>query len=54
MDILKERLTEKEKRLADLTQEFLASRQVLSESLKDALHESKKQYEAIDGALEVG
>nr|CAH7767978.1 unnamed protein product [Callosobruchus chinensis] len=51
--VLKEKLIEKEKHLKELTQEFLASRQVLSESLKDALSESKKQYEAIDKALEV-
>ncbi|VEN45875.1 unnamed protein product [Callosobruchus maculatus] len=51
--VLKEKLIEKEKHLKELTQEFLASRQVLSESLKDALNESRKQYEAIDKALEV-
>ncbi|KAJ8980911.1 hypothetical protein NQ317_011552, partial [Molorchus minor] len=51
--ILKEKLTEKEKYLKELTQEFLASRQVLSESLKEAVNESKKQYKAIDNALEV-
>ncbi|KAJ8964520.1 hypothetical protein NQ314_004815 [Rhamnusium bicolor] len=51
--ILKGKLAEKEKHLKELTQEFLASRQVLSESLKDAVNESKKQYNAIDNALEV-
>ncbi|XP_023024133.2 microtubule-binding protein cornetto [Leptinotarsa decemlineata] len=51
--ILKEKLSEKEKHLKELTQEFLTSRQVLSESLKEALNESKKQYDAIDCALEV-
>ncbi|KAJ8914449.1 hypothetical protein NQ315_011390 [Exocentrus adspersus] len=50
---LKEKLADKERHLKELTQEFLASRQVLSESLKEALHESKKQYKAIDHALEV-
>ncbi|XP_072388381.1 uncharacterized protein corn [Diabrotica undecimpunctata] len=51
--ILKEQLSEKEKHLNELTQEFLASRQVLTESLKEAVNESKKQYDAIDHALEV-
>lgn len=50
---LKEKLSEKEKHLKELTQEFLASRQVLSESLKEAVNASKKQYDAIDNALEV-
>ncbi|XP_057668842.1 centromere-associated protein E [Diorhabda carinulata] len=51
--ILKEQLNEKEKRLNELTQEFLVGKQVLSESLKEAVNESKKQYDAIDNALEV-
>ncbi|KAJ8955167.1 hypothetical protein NQ318_009060 [Aromia moschata] len=51
--LLKEKLVEKERHLKELTQEFLASRQVLSESLKEAVNESKKQYTSIDTALEV-
>ncbi|RZC35381.1 WEB family protein [Asbolus verrucosus] len=51
--LLKEKLSQKERHLSELTQEFLASRQVLSESLKEAVNEAKKQYEAIDNALEV-
>ncbi|CAG9864013.1 unnamed protein product [Phyllotreta striolata] len=51
--LLKEKLSEKEKHLRELTQEFLASRQVLTEHLKDAINQSKKQYNAIDNALEV-
>ena len=51
--ILKEKLSEKEKRLNELNQEFLASKQVLTESLKDAVTEAKRQYDAIDCALEV-
>ncbi|CAG9815373.1 unnamed protein product [Phaedon cochleariae] len=51
--MLKQKLNDKEKHLTELTHEFLASRQVLSESLKDAVNESKKQYDAIDKALEV-
>lgn len=37
----------------EITQEFLDSRQVLSENWKEAVGEAKKQYEAIDNALEV-
>lgn len=51
--MMKEKLTEKEKRLSELTQEYSASRQVMSESLKEALNETKKLYEAIDNALDV-
>jgi predicted nucleic acid-binding Zn-ribbon protein len=51
--LLKEKLSQKERHLSELTQEFLASRQVLTESLKEAVSEEKKQYEAIDNALEV-
>lgn len=51
--MLREKLTEKEKRLNELTQEYSASRQVMSENLKEALHETKKLYEAIDNALDV-
>lgn len=51
--MLKEKLTEREKRLSELTQEYSASRQVMSENLKEALSETKKLYEAIDNALEV-
>lgn len=50
---LKEKLAEKEKRLNELNQEFLAGKQVLTESLKDAVNEAKRQYDAIDSALEV-
>ncbi|KAH1017014.1 interaptin isoform X1 [Dendroctonus ponderosae] len=50
---LKERLLEKEKRLNELKQEFHAGKQVLTESLKDAVTEAKRQYDAIDRALEV-
>ncbi|XP_030768385.1 myosin-15-like [Sitophilus oryzae] len=40
---LKEKITEKDKRLNELNQEFLASKQVLTESLKDAMNETKRQ-----------
>lgn len=50
---LKTRLAEKEKRLTELNQEFLDGKQVLTESLKEAVKEAKRQYDAIDNALEV-
>ncbi|KAF2885312.1 hypothetical protein ILUMI_20844 [Ignelater luminosus] len=53
LPILKERLEEKEKQLTELKQEFLDSRHVLSENWKEAIGEAKKQYEAIDSALEI-
>lgn len=53
LPILKEKLAEKEKRLSDARKEFLESRQVLNESFKNAVREVKKQYDAIDKALEV-
>lgn len=53
MPLLKEKLIEKEKRLNELTQEYSASRQVMSENLKEALSETKKLYDAIDNALDV-
>jgi hypothetical protein len=40
--LLKEKLSQKERHLSELTQEFLASRQVLTESLKEAVSEAKK------------
>lgn len=46
-------MTEKEKRLTELNQEFLDGKQVLTESLKEAVKEAKRQYDAIDNALEV-
>ncbi|XP_060529485.1 centromere-associated protein E [Cylas formicarius] len=51
--VLKEKLAQKEKCLNELGHEFSASKQVLSENLKDAVIENKRQYEAIDKALEV-
>ncbi|XP_076266026.1 microtubule-binding protein cornetto isoform X1 [Rhynchophorus ferrugineus] len=50
---LKETISDRDKRLTELNQEFVASRQVLTESLKEAVGETKRQYDAIDGALEV-
>lgn len=53
MPRLKEKLVEKEKQLDELMQEFQASRQVMSENWSQAVTEARKQYEAIDTALEV-
>ncbi|KAF5279191.1 hypothetical protein FQR65_LT03438 [Abscondita terminalis] len=50
--ILKESLAEKEKQLNELKREYRNSRQI-SENWKEAVGESKKQYEAIDSALEI-
>ncbi|KAK4875644.1 hypothetical protein RN001_012066 [Aquatica leii] len=50
--LLKETLAEKEKQLNELKREFRNSRH-LTENWKEAIGESKKQYEAIDGALEI-
>ncbi|XP_050297319.1 uncharacterized protein LOC126736802 [Anthonomus grandis grandis] len=50
---LREKLAEKEKRLNELNQEFIAGKEVLTENLKEAVNETKRQYDAIDGALEV-
>ncbi|CAG9760994.1 unnamed protein product [Ceutorhynchus assimilis] len=51
--VLKEKLAEKEKRLNELNQEFMVGKQVLTESMKEAAKEAKRQYDAIDSALEV-
>lgn len=53
MPALREKLIEKEKQLDELVQEFQASRQVMSENWNQAVTEARKQYEAIDTALEV-
>lgn len=53
MPQLKENIVQKEKQLNELNQEYVASRQVLSERWKETVNEAKKLYEAIDNALEV-
>ncbi|KAL1494306.1 hypothetical protein ABEB36_009925 [Hypothenemus hampei] len=50
---LEEKLAEKEQRLKELNHEFVVGKQVLTESLKGAVKETKRQYDAIDNALEV-
>nr|CAD7406084.1 unnamed protein product [Timema cristinae] len=51
--LLQERLSEKEHQLTELTQKFSNSKQLLSENLHQAALELRRQYEAIDAALEV-
>lgn len=53
MPTLEEKLVEKEKQLAELKLEYQANKQVLSENWNQAVSEARKQYEAIDTALEV-
>nr|CAD7410325.1 unnamed protein product [Timema poppensis] len=50
--LLQERLSEKEHQLTELTQKFSNSKQLLSENLHQASLELRRQYEAIDAALE--
>lgn len=50
---MKEKLLEKERQLDELVQEFEASRRVMSENWSQAVDEARKQYEAIDTALEI-
>lgn len=50
--VLKETLAEKEKQLSELQRECCHSRQIC-ENWKEAIDESKKQYDAIDSALEI-
>ncbi|XP_031350152.1 myosin-9 [Photinus pyralis] len=50
--VLKETLAEKEKQLSELQKECCYSRKIC-ENWKEAVDESKKQYEAIDSALEI-
>nr|CAD7462864.1 unnamed protein product [Timema tahoe] len=50
--LLQEKLSEKEHQLTELTQKFSNSKQLLSENLHQAALELRRQYEAIDAALE--
>lgn len=49
---LKSKLVLKDKQLKDLAKEYSVNRQVLAENLKGAVSEARKQYDAIDNALE--
>lgn len=53
MPLVKEKLKEKEKQLTEVSQEYVASKQIYSENLREAMTETKKLYDAIDTALEV-
>ncbi|XP_017778316.1 PREDICTED: synaptonemal complex protein 1 [Nicrophorus vespilloides] len=50
---LEAKLVDKEKHLNELTLEYIAYRQTLQDNLNEALNEAKKQYDAIDNALEI-
>lgn len=50
---LKEKLLEKERELGEITEKFSTSKQVMTESWNQAISETRRQYEAIDAALEV-
>ncbi|XP_044732322.1 cingulin [Chrysoperla carnea] len=49
---LKEKLLEKERELGEITEKFSTSKQVMTESWNQAISETRRQYEAIDAALE--
>lgn len=51
--VLKERLHEKERQLAELANNASNSNVMMTSSWHQAMSEAKRQYEAIDGALEV-
>jgi hypothetical protein len=50
---LKEKLAEKEEQLHEMVQKYSSNKQVLTENWHQAAAEVRRQYEAIDGALEV-
>lgn len=50
---MKEKLREKERQLTDITNNASNSNVVMTSSWHQAMSEAKRQYEAIDGALEV-
>jgi hypothetical protein len=51
--VLKEKLAEKEQQLHEMGQKYSSNKQVLTESWHQAAAEVRRQYEAIDSALEV-
>jgi hypothetical protein len=51
--VLKEKLAEKEQQLHELGQKYSSNKQVLTENWNQAAAEVRRQYEAIDSALEV-
>lgn len=50
---LKEKLAEKEQQLHEVGQKYSSNKQVLTENWHQAAAEVRRQYEAIDSALEV-
>jgi hypothetical protein len=50
---LKEKLAEKEQQLHEMGQKYSSNKQVLTENWHQAAAEVRRQYEAIDSALEV-
>lgn len=50
---LKDQLKVKEKELSEMTEKFSTSKQVMTDSWTQAITETRRQYEAIDAALEV-
>jgi hypothetical protein len=50
---LKEKLAEKEHQLNEIGQKYSLNRQILTENWHQAAAEVRRQYEAIDSALEV-
>lgn len=51
--LLKDRLRDKERQLADIASNATNSNVAMTSSWHQAMSEAKRQYEAIDGALEV-
>jgi hypothetical protein len=50
---LKEKLAEKEQQLNEIGQKYSLNKQILTENWHQAATEVRRQYEAIDSALEV-
>lgn len=50
---LKEQLTEKEYQLEEMEHKFSTNKELLSQNLHQAAVEIRRQYEAIDSALDV-
>jgi hypothetical protein len=51
--VLKEKLAEREQQLNEIGQKYSLNKQVLTENWHQAVTEVRRQYEAIDSALEV-
>jgi hypothetical protein len=51
--VLKEKLAEREQQLNEIGQKYSLNKQILTENWQQAVTEVRRQYEAIDTALEV-